>query len=239
MIKESRKVEVFMGDDEPSKVFHIGGGAPNTYGTYTVMERDGQMADQVYLTYIMNFDGYLGERFISNPRDWRDRAVFRYLPEEIARITVSYPEVPVNSFELITGGDGATVSNPDYPGLDPEEVDPGTLAAYLQHYSNISIEAYLTDIVDRDTMKVGPVFAHIEVEDHEGKIRAIDLMYKPVNQRTKFQFDETGSPVLYDKDRFFGEMNEGKDFVIAQYFVFGKVLKTYGFFSGQPAEAIE
>lgn len=231
LIQESRKVEVFMGDDQPVRVFHVGGGAPNTYGTYTVMEQDGSMSGNVYLTYILNFDGYLMERFISDPHDWRDKAVFRFLPKEIKRVAVNYFDAPEQSFEIEREeGDVFSLTNPDVPAQSPQMANSLKVQNYLQHFTNISIEAYLNHVLDPDTLNVGPAKAQIDVEDIYGKERSITLFYKPVNQRTKMQFDTTGSPNQYDIDRFYGEMNDGQDFVIAQFFVFGKVLKPYSFF---------
>ena len=48
-----------------------------------------------------------------------------------------------------------------------------------------------------------------------------------VNKRSKTQFDDRGQRVKYDVDRLFALMNNGKDFVIIQYYVFGKILLGY------------
>ncbi len=237
MIQDSKKVEIFMGEDEPVKIYHIGDGAPNTYGTYTVMESDGVMADQIYLTHIPNFAGYLKERYISDMIELRDRAVFRYLPENIQKVSVRYPEQVGTSFEISKTSEGSfEIINTDRPDLGVQVLDQLIATNYFSNYSSISIESYLDHLIDKDTTNIGPMFAVISVTDNTGEERSISLFQKPVTQKTKSQFDEAGNPMLYDPDRFYGEMNNGEDFIVAQYFVFGKLLKSYYFFLPEQAE---
>jgi len=67
----------------------------------------------------------------------------------------------------------------------------------------------------------------LTVENKKGEKKSIDIYYMPVNKRSKTQFDEKGNRMLYDIDRYYAIMNEGKDYILIQNYVFGKVLKTY------------
>jgi hypothetical protein len=45
--------------------------------------------------------------------------------------------------------------------------------------------------------------------------------------------DQNGKPLTYDLDRYYASQND-RDFLVVQYYVFGKILRQYADFFYQP-----
>jgi hypothetical protein len=56
----------------------------------------------------------------------------------------------------------------------------------------------------------------------------------PTTERTKTQYDPMGNKVQFDSDKFIALVNEGKDYALIQYYVFGKYFKRYDQFFNTP-----
>ena len=67
----------------------------------------------------------------------------------------------------------------------------------------------------------------MSVTDRTGETKKMTVFYMPLNKRSKLQQDQYGNELPFDLDRFYALINEGKDFVVIQNFVFGKVFRKY------------
>lgn len=222
----SKKVEIYSnGKSDPIKTYYIGPTTPKQNGNYMLLEG----SKQPYAVGIPGFIGYVSGRYILDENDWRDRTVFAYRPEDVKSVTVQFPQEPQKSFHL-------AVDNQTNFGLfklnnqaeqKPIILDKAKALNYLQGFRFLANEAILENYTRKDSLLNSPKAMVLSVEDNKGEKKSIDIYYMPTNRRSKKQFNEDGSRVKYDVDRFYAVMNEGKDFIIIQHYVFGKVLRTY------------
>jgi len=226
MAANARKVEIYTQNTEaPVKTYYIGGTTLDRLGNFMLMEG----AEQPYAVNIPGFSGYFSGRFILEEELWRDRTVFSYRPEEIKSVTLAYPMEPEKSFHLaaIDEQQFGLFNLQETETQKPIPLQPAAALNYLQAYRFLACEAFNNDFTHKDSLLQQAKKNILTVENNKGEKNSIDIYYMPVNKRSKTQFDEKGNRVLYDVDRYYAVMNEGKDHILIQNFVFGKVLKTY------------
>jgi hypothetical protein len=227
------KIEIYKGDDLV-KVYYVGRETQDALGTYMLMvnEKTGQNSSVPFITYIPGFEGYLTTRYFTDESDWRDRIVFRYVPTDIKSVKVEYPGSLDQSFEVINKGNNtfdvrSLKTNASIPGFD-------TLAIkqYLSYYQNIQFESVEKEVqkVQRDSILMSPPFAVITVTDMKGASNMAKLFHKKAPPE---KLDVNGQPMKYDVDRCYGLINNGQDFVLCQYYVFGKLLQSPAYFTSK------
>ena len=97
---KATKVEIYQGDDKPSKVYYVGNATNDHQGTYMVLEIDGVKSTVPFVMFIPGNYGYLTSRFFTEAQQWRDAIVFKYAPEAIKSIEINYLETPEQSFVI-------------------------------------------------------------------------------------------------------------------------------------------
>ena len=70
-------------------------------------------------------------------------------------------------------------------------------------------------------------FATITITDRDSKTQSIQLFHKQPNSSKNEQY---GIDYKYDPDRLYIKYNNDKSYGLGQYYVFGKILQTYGYF---------
>ena len=228
------KIEIYQGD-ELAKVYYVGRETQDGLGTYMLMvnEKTGQNSSVPFITYIPGFEGYLTTRYFTDENDWRERIVFRYIPTDIKSVKMDYPLNANEAFEVINKGNNtfdvrSLKTNATIRGFD-------TLAAkqYLSYYQDVQYEAVEKEVqkVQRDSILMTSPFAIITVTDIKGATNTAKLFYKKAAPE---KLDVNGQPMKYDVDRCFGLINNGQDFVLCQYYVFGKLLQSPAYFTKKP-----
>jgi membrane-bound inhibitor of C-type lysozyme len=71
-------------------------------------------------------------------------------------------------------------------------------------------------------------FATLTVNDRNDQQFVCDFFHKQPIQSKNEQY---GVNYKYDPDRLFIRYNNGKDYGVAQFYVFGKILQTYRYFT--------
>ena len=79
-------------------------------------------------------------------------------------------------------------------------------------------------------------FCNITVTGTDNSVNQVKLFYMPVSKRSKLQFDEKGNEMTYDIDHYYASIHDGKDFAIVQYYVMGKLLRSYRDFYFKPKQ---
>ena len=228
-----KTVEIYTDNvNSPAKKYYIGGTTNNKRGTHMLL--DG--FDMPYVTDILGVDGNLVIRYFSGEEEWRDRKVFSYQPNEIKSIEVAYPTVPQQSFRLDTqeGTFAVTPLDASAQMSDKAQLNQEVCEEYVQQFKQVFLEAFENDYLAKDSVKASIPFCVITVTNTQNQQRAMVIHYMPVNQRSKAQIDEKGRAIPFDSDRYFAFLNNGKDFVIIQQYVFGEILKNYKDFFAVP-----
>jgi hypothetical protein len=220
------KVEIYEGDKR-MKVYYVGGETADELGTYMLLSdpETEENYKQPYIIYIPGFDGYLTTRYFIKEDDWRDRSIFQYYPYDLKSVSIEYPQAD-SSFRInIEGKNHFMMDNP-VTGQKATALDTVAVKQYLTYYQSVSWE--VTAITSKKDSIISTIpIAIIKVEDIKGKVTELKLFHRKAAASAEGKY---GIDYTYDPDRIFALINN-KDFVVVQYFVFGKILQPATYFS--------
>ncbi|MDP4281803.1 MAG: hypothetical protein Q8867_06590 [Bacteroidota bacterium] len=209
-----------------NKVYYVGGSTQSNRGTYMLMKN----SSEPFITFLPGLRGFVSPRYTPIEKYWRDYTIFKKDPREIAAITIEYPEKEDFSFSLVNyRGSGlprifSFPENREIPNCDTLKV-----FSILNAFRNINYEALLNDMDShrKDSVIASPPFCIISLKDTSARVSTIKIYHKAAVAGSDEYY---GRKVPYDLDRMYALVNDGKDFVLVQYFVFDKVLRTRPFF---------
>jgi hypothetical protein len=214
------KVEIYQGEEKPSKTYYVGGATLDHQGTYMVLETEGVKSTTPFVMYIPGNYGYLTTRFFTEPAQWRDAVVFRYLPEEIKSIEINYFEKPAASFAINRINNQFTLSN--IGSLEIIPIDTMILNEYVNRYRKIYYEMIDIDSPQEkiDSTIASSPFISIEVKDVEGVSNKIVIYHMP-------NFRKITDPITtevydFDVDRMYGYLND-ELFTYVQFATFDNI----------------
>lgn len=220
-----------------TKVYYIGGATPDNQASYALMEN----SEEPYVIYLPGLRGFVSPRYSTIERYWRDLTVFRSNIEEIRMVKFEVPDNPDYSFEVtLEKGRLKTftslIDNKPMPDLDTLKV-----LNFLSGFRNVNFEAFLNDMDKhtRDSVLSSHPFIIITLTDTLNKTKVVQTYHKP---NIFAQKDYKGRVLPYDPDRLYAMVNDGKDFVLIQYFACNKILRPKPYFQKgfkMPAEQPE
>lgn len=234
MAAEYIQVDIYTGGDTPEKSYLVGGPTVDNRGTYMLLNMGEKMASRPHIGYVPGYQGYLTPIFNTDPEVWRSRVIFRYKPKEIKSLKVEYATTPEKSFIIHqVKADSFTVVPINEQYRINEHNESKYVEQYLGFYADIQMEAFDNNYSNKDSVFRRP-FAKFTVVDMKGEENEVMMYYMPQGKRTKERYDRFGRELDYDPDRYYATINHGKDFVIVQYVVFGKLLRQYKDFYYKP-----
>ncbi|MDB4533728.1 hypothetical protein N9242_02580 [Vicingaceae bacterium] len=220
------KVEIYQGEDEPSKTYYVGGATLDHQGTFMILETDGVKSSVPFIMYIPGNYGYLTTRFFTEAEQWRDAVVFKSLPEEIKSIEVTHHETPDESF-MINNKNGE-FSLFEIGSVAPLQVNPGQLLDYVERYKKIYYE--MIDVESEqakiDSIVASPPFITIDVVENSGKKNSIVLHHMP---NFREMMDDNDVELEFDVDRMYGYLNN-ELFTYVQFATFDKITLPKSYF---------
>lgn len=213
-----KKVEIY-SNGSLLKVIYIGAESMDKLGTYMLLEN----SNAPFEVHIPGHRGFLQSRFIVDEHIWRDIAIFKYDYRDIRKVQVRYPEVPALGFDLTYDGKAVKLFN---VGSSSPQAGLDTLRAlqFLNEFRNVGFEFIVVESFPkqtRDSILASQPFAMISVTDKTGETKEVKGFHRKVQGP---QADSTGTP--YDTDRLYGSINQGKDFVLIQFYQMDRILKT-------------
>jgi len=225
---KATKVEIYQGDDKPSKVYYIGTATNDNQGTYMVLETEGVKSTVPFVMYIPGNYGYLTSRFFTEAQQWRDAIVFKYAPEMIKSIEINYSETPEESFVINNKEGQFSVS--DIGSDKPLNVNPDKLKEYVDRYQKVYYE--MVDIESKqtrmDSIIASQPFITMEVKDMIGGSNKIVLYHMPNFRKT--EDSNSGEIFMYDVDRMYGHLNNDV-FTYVQFATFDKITYPKSYFT--------
>jgi len=228
MAGKSVKVEVY-AKGKKVKQYYVGHPTQDHTGTYMLMSdpETGENFKDPFITHIPGFNGYLSTRYFVEEADWRGRLMINYRPPQIKQIRLELHEMPDSSFVIdLFSMQRFGLKNGKGQQLQFAE---DKLKQYIAYFQNVNCEYVLEKkehLVD-SLSKSGIPFATLTVTDRDNKQGVTQFYHKyPVASKN----EQYGVDYKYDPDRLFVRYNGGKDYGVAQYYVFGKMLQTYKYF---------
>jgi Domain of unknown function (DUF4340) len=232
------RVDMFNGD-EIIKTWYVGGVTPDDRGTYFLMEG----SKQPYVAHIPSEESELRPRFILIEEEWRDRTVFEEKPEEIAAISIEYPQYQAFSFNLTKVEKGEYQVTPFYPNqpVIKKTLARGKAESYLLMYEKLVAEGFENTNYRRDSVLSLVPFASVTVKKTDGTSK--NVRFYPMYARDidgNFILPSSPSPFMGGIERYFAYKEPEKDFFLTQHVVMGKLFANYPwFFESQTAGGVK
>lgn len=233
------KCEIYKGD-ELVKAYYVGSETQDMTGTYMILMDLETMKPSAkpFITYIPGFEGYLTTRYFTEEAGWRDRTVFQYIPSDITSVKLETPFSPELGYELTVKGNNdyelrLLKDNKPLQGLDTFAVKQ-----YLSYFQQLNFESFEVHINEKqiDSVKRSQPINILTVIDNKGKVNKVKFFARKPKQEG--MVDPSGKQIVFDQDRMDALLENGKDFVIVQYFVFGKVMPPAQYFLSTKAPAV-
>ena len=223
------KVEIYYGD-ELVKLYYVGSETPDQLGTYMLLANPSTMENSSvpFIMYLPGFNGYLTPRYFTNESDWKNRVLFSYIPPDIHSIKIETPRKPELSFEIIMKDNKYDVKK--LSSLESiSNLDTMAVKQYLSFFQNIHYGVTDTSINKalKDSIMNSIPMNIISVNDIKDNINKVKLFPKPAPAGS---LDNKGKSVKYDMEHMYALINNERDLVLVQYFVFGKLLPSVEFF---------
>ncbi|MCF8229071.1 MAG: DUF4340 domain-containing protein [Bacteroidales bacterium] len=213
-----------------TKTYYVGGSTKDNLGTFMLMEN----STQPYVTYVPMLRGYISPRYTTVEDDWRDHQVFEHRLEEIKSIDMDFVQEEGESYRV------ENIDNLNMRLIDKESgevlnrYDTLKLLTFVTSFEDIRYESLLSNTLDQefiDSVRNTTPLHRITIIDQNNDTTEV-ITYR--KKGFKYIYDEmTEGPVLepFDIDRLYATLNEGRDFVLLQYFVFDKVLRPLSYFT--------
>jgi hypothetical protein len=214
-----------------TKTYYVGDNTQDLCGTYMLIEN----SSEPFVVWIPGFNGFLTMRYSSKEMDWRDATVFNIPFSKIKSVTLKFPSTPDSSFTInhIGERDFSLISLAN----NKQVMNVDTLKAleYLSSFRSLKFEALLNNEFDAhfiDSVTSMTPIHILTITDINGKSTTIKTFHKKQLVSTKemdFPANMSYDPAS-DPERLYALMNNDKDFILIQYYVFGRVLRTINFF---------
>lgn len=211
----------FYNKDELIKTIYVGQMTNDQAGTYMMI--DG--ASTPYVTHIPGFVGYLTPRFLTQPVKWRSRLVFDQAAEQIAKVEVTYPGNPSQSFRI--ENNNGILDLKDAGGNILPVKDTNFIKYYVAGFSQLYGEGFDENYTgaQQDSISRATPYVTVSLVAKDGQKQFVQLHLKPIEKSTKERYDETGQERVTDNERYFGFANGDKNMLYIQQFNFGRVLR--------------
>ncbi len=227
MAAKSTKIEIY-SKGEKVKQYYVGHNTQDNTGTYMILTNpeSGENYEEPFITHIPGFDGFLSTRYLTSEIDWRDRLIINYRPPQIKQIKLDLHEIPDSSFVI-------DLFSMQRFGLKTKKgnvkFEEDRMKQYIAYFQNVNCESVLDKnqhLVD-SLSKSAVSFATLTITDRNNNVSFYDFFHKyPVASKN----EQYGIDYKYDPDNLFVRYNNGKDYALAQFYVFGKILQTYDYF---------
>ena len=228
MVGHAVKVQAYSGDDL-IKQYYVGHENAENDGTYMILTdiESGENYEDPFLMCIPGFNGYLSSRYFMSENEWRERMVINYTPDQLKTIKLEFSEHPDSSYAIklnsTTSFELQKLSGSALP------FDEAKMKQYLAYFQNISYELLLNNENNKlvDSVKNAIPFIKMTITDTKNQTKQFNFVRKNSSPALNMKY---GVHYIYDPDRLFMNYNSGQEVTVVQYYVFGKILQTYGYF---------
>lgn len=210
--------------EKRTKTFYVGEATQDQMGTYMLMEN----STKPFITYLPGFRGFLSSRFSCRENDWRIPRIYNSRLGEIKSVAVDFVESPEKSFKVVNNNDRTFSLFSNNTGFNKiEKFDTINVMNFMSSFENINFEAVLNNLSKKDSIIKSPPFHIITLEKFTGEIQKVKTYHK---WSIEPELIVSGTNE-YDRDRLYALINNDKDFVLIQFFVFDRILRPLTYFT--------
>lgn len=176
----AKKVEIYEGGDVPSKIWIVGHGTQDHFGTYMLLEKPGEgRSNAPFIVGMGGFTGILGNRFHTKLDDWRSTELYRFRDfRDLAEVKLETPLAPANSYTVKQDPDGR-ISLLDYEGR-PYPFDTVLVTGAILPLQEINFESILRPPPFRRDSLLRSTPNHILTLTHrDGTTESARFWYQP------------------------------------------------------------
>ena len=218
------KIKLFP-HEKLTKTFYVGSATADNMGTFMLLEG----SDYPFVVHIPGLRGFVGPRFSVFEKDWRDHTVFRTKLADIKSVIMEIPKDPENSFRVdVEGDDYKLIKLTD--GSVVNGYDTLKLLNFMTAFADLRFESLMDEYIEpkkKDSIiHSTPQNILTLIDKNNDTTRAITFA-KP-NEKMTMDFE--GNMYVSDVDRLYALVNDNRDFVMLQYFVFDKVIRPLSYF---------
>ena len=211
-----------------TKVFYVGRPTPNYKGTVMKMAD----SDDLYITYIPGFNGYLTERFSANYADWINHNVFKLPIKSINTVKVEFGQEPSQSYVIKSIGNRSFNLISLYNNQKVPSYDTTRVLELLASFRNVNFETLLDDMKKTTIDSLNSLTPYITLSVTNIAQQTITTkLYRRNNFSNKPDFK--GTIYEYDVDRMYAFIDGFKHPVTVQYFVFDNITRPFDFLIGK------
>lgn len=224
------KCEIYQ-NGELTKAYYVGSETKDMKGTYMIMidKETMETAERPFVTYIPGFEGYLTTRYFTEERGWRDRSMFVYNPNDIKSVKMEVPFNPSAGYELTVKGNNDYEIKMLSDNKMVSEIDPLAVKQYLGYFQYLGFESFEVDLKQPQidsVLKSQPINI-LTVTDKSGKVNKVKFFARKAKKEV---YNSKNVLMQYDEERMDALLNNGIDFVMVQFFMFGKVMPSVDYF---------
>ncbi len=214
------KVEIY-DDGKLEKTYFVGNSTQDRMGTYMLM--DGSSTP--FVCELPGFEGFLTPRYITNELTWRNKCVFKIPTEDLSGVLLNYTDTPAYGFQLRWTTKSFELGNA-LGKATSWLVDTGMVQYYRGLFAGVYAEAYGTvePGENADSIRNAKPWCTLTVMSKQG-VTTLVIHKKAVDIRTKMQYDTQGRPNGFDTERYYAFLNNDKEPMLIQDYVFGNILR--------------
>lgn len=213
----------FFPHEKMTRCYYVGDPTQDNLGTFMLMEG----SDIPFVVYLPGFRGYVSGRYRADEKDWRSRKLLNYNASDIQHVSLEYLESPDCSFSIDIDQSGKINFNTSESN-QPKSVDTLKIINYLNSFKNINIESFVS--YNMDSLRIDSIIHTsptkiLTLTPYNGETITLQIypLRPPLNP-----IDETTGLPQESLDRFY--IYTKGDFLLAQYFVFDKILRKREYF---------
>lgn len=222
------KIKLFP-HEKLTRTYYVGDATQDNMGTFMQMEG----ADQPYVVFMPSLRGFLYTRYSTDEDDWRDQTIFNTPLQDFASVEVEFLQQPEESFSVKSDKQG----NLELTSLYTQQSLPYDTLRMLQFvtaFKDIRYESILNNKLEAsyiDSIASGPMAHIITLRETDGDEFVVHTFKK--GGISEIYAEDGAAMEPMDLDRLYALINEDRDFVLIQYFVFDKVLRTASYLQGK------
>jgi len=217
-----------------TKVFYVGSPTRNYKGTIMMMEG----SDDIYVTYLPGFNGYLTERFSANYADWINHNIFKIPIRSILKVRVEFGDKPMQSYEIQNVGNRKFDVISLHTNMPLQSYDTTRVLEELASFRSINFEALLDGMPKRtlDSLVNSTPLRTVTLTTIDQQQVRIRMYHRP-NFNDKVDFN--GKHFPYDMDRMYALIDNIKHPVTVQFFVVDNITRTLDYLVGKEKRKTE